>query len=152
MVDRTFGKRASNAAASPEPNKPEKRVRTRMSKLPTPVKTNKCVVAPPAKKPTEFGAKRKNYLEHWQTKKKFDSTATMAALAELTGHPDRPSLGEVFPGTLNLPRVQHTYERLRSHRELNDAIDETIDVVRRDFPKDAPLRQSTRISWIFWSI
>ena len=72
-----------------------------MLKLATPVKTRKCEVAPPGKKTTEFGAKRRNYLEHCQ-KKNFDSTATMIALAELTGHPDRPSVDALFPKNFSI--------------------------------------------------
>ena len=74
----------------------------RMSELPTSLEARKCDVAEPEKKTTELRAKCQDYLEQWR-KRRFDSTATMIALTEFTGHPDRPSLDALFPQHLSSP-------------------------------------------------
>ena len=105
-----------------------------MSRLPARLKSLKCDVAPAVKKAPNFKTKRQDYLEHWG-RRDFDSTATMIALAKFTGHhPGRPSLDALFSKRLGLnpSQLQQTYENLRKHRELNEAIEEMIATVECD--------------------
>ena len=105
----------------------------RQSKSAAPSKLSNCKVAPPANKISSFRAKRQDYLGQW-TRRDFDSAATMIALAKITADPERPSLDLIFPAKLKLDRsqFQQCYKNLRTHRELNDAIDDMIGTLRRD--------------------